>query len=62
VLDRRRGSIIDLAPAVKAGPRADISEILADQFRNFPAADLLRRIEARKDRVRSSVEVTDSDL
>jgi hypothetical protein len=33
-------------------PRADISETLADQFRNFPAADLLRRIEARKHRAR----------
>jgi hypothetical protein len=33
-------------------PRADISETLADQFRNFPAADLVRRIEARKHRAR----------
>jgi hypothetical protein len=54
VQDRRRASTLERAPAAKAVPRADISETLADQFRNFPAADLQRRIEARKDRIRTT--------
>jgi hypothetical protein len=54
VQGRRRGSTLERAPAAKAEPRADISEILADQFRNFPTANLQRRIEASKDRIRTT--------